>query len=181
MALWAEREEVPTQGGAPFDPVEMQQDGDGALLGLGDRQPDCGLDGKAEVVQKHPAAGLGCADSQAALLHPQEVLEDYAVAPGDLDVGAPGRKGCLLIQIGLAQTGGLDLVVQDETQQNCVGPLWILPDMVQGDHMDLLAPGEEVRDTQDLWDAVVALKRPSGLECEGGWCRCGLHVLTVKG
>lgn len=194
MALWVEDEEGQNQAGSLFDPVEMQQDGDGALPGLGDRQPDGGMDGKAEVVQNHPAVGLGCAEMvegcSAAPLHPQEVLEDYAAAPADPDVGVAGRKGCLLIQTGLVQTVGLDLVVQDEAQQNRVGPLWILPDMVQEDHMGLLAPGEEGRDydgalpaamdTRDLWDAAVALKSPAGLEHEGGWRLCGLHLLAVK-
>lgn len=93
----------------------------------------------------------------------------------------PGRRGHLL----LAQTGGLDLGVQHEAQQNCVGLLWILPGMEH--HMDLLGPAEEVRDcdgvlpavmdTQDSWDAVVALKRPTGLELG-----CGRHggLLAVK-
>lgn len=178
VALWVEDEEVQDQVGALFDPVVLQQDADGALLGLADRQPDGGVDGEAEVVQTHPAVGLGCAEMvegcSAALLHPQEVLEDSAVAPGDPGMGVPASKGCLLIQTGLVRTVGVDLVVQDEAQQNCVGPLWTLPDMVQEDYMDLLGPGEEVRDydgvlpavmeTRDLWDAVVALKRPAGLQ-----------------
>lgn len=189
VAPWVEDEEVQNQPGALLDPVEMQQDRDGALPGLGDRQPDCGLDEKAEAVQNHPAVGLGCAEMvegcYAAPLHPQEVLEDYAVAPADPDMGVPERKGCLLIQTGLVQTVGLDLVVQDEAQQNRVGPLWILPD-----HMDLLAPGEEVRnydgvlpavmDTRDLWDTVVVLKSPAGLQYEGGRRLCGLHLLAVN-
>lgn len=178
VALWVEDEEVQDQVGALFDPVVLQQDGDGALLGLADRQPDGGVDGEAEVVQTHPAVGLGCAEMvegcSAALLHPQEVLEDSAVAPGDPGMGVPASTGCLLIQTGLVRTVGVDLVVQDEAQQNCVGPLWTLPDMVQEDYMDLLGPGEQVRDydevlpavmeTRDLWDAVVALKRPAGLQ-----------------
>lgn len=170
VALWLEDEEFQNQAGALFGPVEMQQDGAGAPLGLGDRQPDCGLDGKAEAEQNHPAVGLGCAEMWerccAALLHPQEVLEDYA----DPDMGVSGRKGRLSVLIGLVQMVGLDL----KAQQSCVGPLGIL----QEDHMDLLGPGEEVRDcdgvlpavmeVQDLWDAVAAPKRLSGLGHEGG-------------
>lgn len=171
VTLWAE--EAQNHVGALGDPVQMQQDGDGALLG------DCGLHGKAEVVQNHPAVGLGWAQvgegCSAALLHPQEVLEDYAAAPGDPEVGSPG---CLLI----AQTVGSELLLPEEAQQSRVGALWILPDTVQEDHTALLGPGEEVRDydgvlpaamdTRDLWDAVVALRREAGLESEGGWGLC---------
>lgn len=105
VALWVEDEEV------------QSLVGDGAPLGERDRQPDCGRDGKAEVVQENPAVGLGCAEMvegcSAALLHPQEVLKDSAAAAGDLDVGEPGRNRCLSLQTGLVQTAEMDLVIQD--------------------------------------------------------------------
>lgn len=144
VPLWVEDEEVQSLVGA------------GAPLS--DRR-DCGRDRKAEVVQENPAVGLGCAEMvegcSAALLHPQEVLKDCAGSAGDLDVGEPGRNRCLSLQTGLVQTAEMDLVVQHQEQQNRAGVLWILPDMVQEDQVDVLGPGEEERDDDGVLPAVM--------------------------
>lgn len=87
-----------------------------------------------------------------------------AAARGPPGVVVPENNGCLLIQIQVVEIVGQDLLAQ----QNCVGPLWILPDMVQDEYVDLWCSAE-VRDyigvllvvvyTQALLAPVMALKR----------------------
>lgn len=132
-------------GGALQDPGEMQQGNSGTLkekfagaqLDLGQRQQDCALSCKAEVLQNDQAVHLDCGETgegyYEAPAYSQEMLENHAVARGPPGMVVPPNNGCLLIQIQVVEIAGEDLLAQ----RNCVGPLWILPDMVQDESVDL--------------------------------------------
>lgn len=95
----------------------------GAPLDLGERQQGCALDCQAGVPQNSEVVFLDCGEMKEGYssgpLHPQDMVEDYAVAPGNPSVSE--NNGCLLIQTEFVQMVGLDLLVQD--QLNCVEAL----------------------------------------------------------
>lgn len=90
------------------------------------------------MLQDDQAVHLDCGEMgegyYEAPLYSQETLENNAGPPG---MAVPENNGCLLIQIQVVEIVGEDLLAQ-----NCVGPLWILPDMVQDEYGGLWCSAE---------------------------------------